>query len=142
MGSRWLLEYQAIDPKNPNGGTWTVSIAERRYRVAQNHGHEKEIARILLVQEVLEGGTSLLYEGWSRPEKDENCYVYAGLPKSDYKSLSIQTPAPKKMYFLVFVLNDGTIDHWTWRRVADGANIPNDITGRLLWPENLISKSS
>lgn len=139
MGSRWLLNFQAIDPKDPTSKTWRVGVQERKYRSAQHHGHEKEIARLMLVREVLEGGTIQLYEGWSRPDKEEDCYVYVGNPEGDYRSLSIQTPAPPRSFFLVFVLNDGTIDHWTWRKMAereDGVEVPKDVTGKLIWSQN------
>lgn len=137
MGSRWLLEFEARNPQNPDADHWKVGISERKYRFIQNHGHEKELARILLVEQVLEGKTDLLYEGWNRPNKEKKCYVYAGIPDCDYKSLTIQTNAPKRSFFLVFVLPDGTIDHWTWRQMADtndGDEVPSDIKGELLWP--------
>ncbi len=111
--ARWLLTFRAIDPNNPTG-RWNVGIPKRLYEYQQNHGHEKAIARIVLVDEVLKEGTVRVYRGWARLGK-EDCYVYEGYPGVDYKSMSITTPAPKDMAFLVFVLPDGTIDDWTWR---------------------------
>jgi hypothetical protein len=145
MDSRWLLYFEAIDPKNLNGKTWKVGVHQRHYKFLQNRGHEKSLARLLLVREVLQGGTTLLYEGWGRPGKEEKCYVYVGHPKTDYKSLSIETCAPPEMVFLVFVLSDGTIDDWTWRRIAeneDGTEVPSDIKGKLIWSQNRNSRSS
>jgi hypothetical protein len=81
--ARWLLAFRAIDPKRLDGH-WEVGVSERHYRYLQNHGHEKQIARLVLVQEVLEGGTVNLYKGWSRPEKEE-CFVYEGRPTRDFK---------------------------------------------------------
>lgn len=133
--ARWLLTFQAIDPKN-HEGKWAVGITENRYKELQIHGHEKQIARLLLVEEVLTGGTALLYEGWSRPDKDD-CFVYEGHPSQDYKNLRIVTPAPPNMVFLVFILPDGTIDDWTWRRLDEnGSGRPQGIQGKLIWPQN------
>lgn len=133
--ARWLLPFQAIDPSNVDQ-SWEVGVSERLFRKIQNHGHEKALARLRLVHEVLEGGTQLLFRGWSRPDKDD-CFVYAGCPSRDYKSLTIDTPAPKGMMFLVFVLPDGTIDEWTWRPFAEGEkDRPDGVTGELIWSRN------
>ena len=133
--ARWLLAFRAIDPKKLDGH-WEVGVSERHYRYLQNHGHEKQIARLVLVHEVLEGGTINLYKGWSRPEKEE-CFVYEGRPTRDFKSLTIETPAKGGMAFVVFVLPDGEIDEWTWRLLTeDGGNRPDGITGELIWSAN------
>jgi hypothetical protein len=133
--ARWLLSFQAIDPKNLDGH-WKVGIPERHYRYLQNHGHEKQIARLLLVRDVLEGGAVNLYKGWSRPDK-EDCFAYEGHPTRDFKSLTIETPAKAGMVFLVFVLPDGEIDEWTWRLLAEeGGNRPDGISGELIWSAN------
>ena len=133
--ARWLLTFHAIDPAALDK-RWKTGVPERLYRHIQNHGHEKAIARLRLVQEVLEGGTLSLFRGWSRPEK-EDCFVYVGLPSRDFKSLTIDTPAPKQMGFLVFVLPDGTIDEWTWRPLdEEGGNQPIGVTGELIWSLN------
>ena len=107
MTTRWLLTYHAIDPNNL-GGSWEVGVPENLYRKLQNNGHEKAMGRLFVVGDVLQGGTLQLRKGWSRPGK-EDCFVYLGLPTRDFKSLTIRTPAPKGMVFLVFVGSDGTI---------------------------------
>jgi len=137
--ARWLLTFHAIDPAALDK-RWETGVPEWLYRHFRNQGHEKAIARLLLVREVLEGGTIDLYGGWSRPDK-EDCFVYVGCPNRDFKSLTIETPAPKKMGkkmgFLVFVLPDGTIDEWTWRLLdEEGGNRPIGVTGELIWSLN------
>jgi len=135
MGTKWKVEFNAIDPKDAPRARWKVGVPEWLYKRQQIHGHEKELARLRLVLEVLqeEGGTKRLYEGWSRPGK-EDCYVYVGRPNRDYKSLRIETPPPPGMIFLIFVLSDGTIDGWTWRKARpDDPNGPLGVTGKLIW---------
>ena len=133
--ARWQVTFDAIDPRAPDKH-WQTGIPERLVRHIRNHGHEKALARLLLVKEVLEGGTIAIYEGWSRPDK-EDCFVYVGAPSRDRRSLTIDTPAPKSMGFLVFVLPDGTIDEWTWRRLdEEGEYRPNGVTGELIWSLN------
>ena len=133
--ARWILTFDAIDPKS-SGGYWQVGIREDHYHGLQKKGHEAQLARIVLVEQVLKGGTLHLYQGWCRPEKDD-CFVYEGRPHRDYKTLRIETPAPPEMVFLVFVLPDGTIDNWTWRPLnKDGGGRPQGITGDLIWPQN------
>ncbi len=135
MDTRWFLSCDAIDPKNPDGGRWKVGLPEAHYRKIQVSGHDKAIARLKLVLEVLQGGTTHLFEGWSRPGK-EDCYVYVGMPKRDHKSLTIDTPAPKGMVFLVFVLADGTLDEWTWRECSkEDQSVPIGINGDLIWSQ-------
>jgi hypothetical protein len=130
--ARWLLPFRAINPKNLDS-SWEIGVSERHYRYIQNHGHEKQIARLVLVQEVLEGGTVNLYKGWSRPEKEDS-FVYEGRPTRDFKSLTIETPAPVGLVFLVFVLPDGEVDEWTWRPLTeDGGKQPDGIKGALIW---------
>ncbi|MHC4398390.1 MAG: hypothetical protein ACYTG0_01780 [Planctomycetota bacterium] len=133
--ARWLLTFRAIDP-NALDKRWDTGVPERLYRQIQHHGHEKALARLVLVQEVLERDTHSLYGGWSRPDK-EDCFVYVGCPNRDFKSLTIETPPPPGMGFLVFVLPDGTIDEWTWRQFdEEGGNRPSGVTGELIWSLN------
>jgi len=133
--ARWLLSFEAIHPTDPSK-YWETGVPERLYKELQNHGHEKAMARLLLVREVLLEGALHIYGGWCRPDK-EDCWVYVGRPNRDLKSLSIETPAPKGMVFLVFVLSDGTIDEWTWRGQAEeGEDKPDGITGELIWSRN------
>jgi hypothetical protein len=133
--ARWKVRFRAIDPRNLDG-RWEVGVSDRHFRCLQNYGHEKQIARLVLVREVLEGATCNLYRGWSRPDK-EDCYVYEGRPAHDFKSLTIETPVKEGMAFLVFVLPDGEIDEWTWRFLTeDGGNRPDGIRGELIWSAN------
>ncbi len=137
MKNRWLLEFEAIDPRNPPDDKWSVGVPEWLYRQQQIHGHEKQSARLWLVADVLQGETRRLYEGWSRPGKDDDCYVYAGRPGRDFKSRTIETSPPKRMVFLIFVLPDGSIDDWTWRPCTDSdADSPSGVNGRLIWSLN------
>lgn len=130
--ARWLLTFEAIDPNNLNGH-WKTGIREADYKSIQIHGHEARQARILLVKQVLEGATQLIFRGWSRPDMEDS-YVYAGRPDRDYKSLTIETPPPPEMVFLVFVLPDGTIDDWNWRPSTIQKGIPDGVNGELIWP--------
>lgn len=143
MQTRWVLTFAAINPRMPES-TWQVGIAERRYRLHQHKGNGKALGRIFLIGEILQGGTAGVRRGWSRPGKDD-CFVYWGFPKSDYKSLNITTPAPKGMAFCVFVLDDGTIDEWTWRPVTEVEGVegcPDGVNGELIWPQNKKSANS
>ena len=79
------------------------------------------LPRLVLVKEVLVNPLSV-FEGWSRPDT-ENCYVYAGDPKRDHHSLTIDVPAPPNQLFLVFILPDGTIDLWIGEYVPPGAQL-------------------
>jgi hypothetical protein len=41
------------------------------------------------------------------------------------------------MFFVVFVLPDGTIDDWAWRPACkDNEELPEGITGEVIWPKN------
>jgi hypothetical protein len=139
MSTQWLLTFDAISQENPGNKTWQVGVPEWLYRKHQTNGHEKALARLLLVETVLQGGTVHLFEGWWRKGKDEGCYVYAGSPGRDFKSLKIETPAPRNMLFLIFVLFGGTIDDWAWRPRSEEKgkeHLPSDIKGRLVWSLN------
>lgn len=135
MASRWVpqLTFRAIDPRN-FGEHWKVGVPPWLFDLHVKHDHEKELGRLLLVRDVLEDDSSEIYEGWCRPGKD-GCYAYAGHPNRDFKSLTIQTPPPPNMSFVVFILTDGSIDLWTWRPIERGG-APEEITGRLIWPLN------
>lgn len=131
--ARWLLPFTAIDPRSLSGH-WKTGVSQAHYQRICRFGHEKQQARILLVEDVLEGSTLHLYQGWSRPDK-EDCYVYVGKPARDFKSLNIETPPPPEMVFLVFVLPDGTIDDWAWR-AASSDNRPDGVSGEPIWSAN------
>ena len=129
--ARWFLPFTSIDPKNLED-TWEIGILQNHYNAIRIHGHEKQIARIVCVDEVLADPASL-FRGWNRPDKD-NCFVYAGFPENDFKSLTISTSRPRNMIFLVFVLEDGTINDWNWREIdADAPMQPMGINGELIW---------
>jgi hypothetical protein len=131
---RWYLPFKTIDPHEPGKKKWNVGVEEAHFNRLRHQGHEAPLARLKLVEEVLEGGITSIYQGWLRPGK-EDCYVYVGSPDLDYKSLTITTPAPPNMAFLVFILPDGTIKDWTWRPLVDGENRPEGM-GDLIWPPN------
>ncbi len=137
MATRWLIPFKARDPRSPDDGFWDVGLPEWHYRMLQNKGHECPLARLILVKEVLAVETTHIYEGWGRPDKDD-CFVYAGAPDRDYRSLTIDIPAPKGMLFLVFVLPDGTVDDWGWRQTNDNGDPLGMEKGRLIWPPNSI----
>ena len=144
MSAKLKIPLTAINPKNPEE-VWDVGISEKLYKFHQNKGNEKAIGRIILVWEVLEGGTEEIRKGWSRPGKDEDCFVYLGRPKRDFKTTKIETPAPPGMAFLVFILTDGTIDEWTWRPLSemeDGGHCPDGVKGEIVWPLNKKSAKS
>lgn len=131
--TRWKAVFEAINPKNPEVDKWLTGISPDLYRRLQHQGDERRQARLLLVREVLEECTEALYGGWSRPMKDDS-FVYVGRPTHDFKSLSIETPPPLGMVFLVFVLPDGTIDEWTWRKSDPESGAPLGVNGELIWP--------
>lgn len=134
--SRWKWSFDAINPCHPQEAKWKTGVDERYYKQLQNSGHEKAIARLLLVERVLNGGTERIYKSWCRPEK-EDCFVYVRYPDVDFKSLTISTPPPPNMAFLVFVLPDGTITEWTWRPLSEAErDTPEGVTGELVWPPN------
>jgi hypothetical protein len=127
---RWFLDFSAMDPRNVDK-SWKVGIREDYYRRLQHHGHQK-LVRLILVQETFDDPVRL-YRGWSRPDKDD-CYVYIGSPKHDYRSVSIETPPPPRQLFLVFVRPDGTIDDWMWREHVENApETPTGVNGELIW---------
>ena len=132
--TRWYFTLEAMDP-NDTSRQWEVGIHRKLYESRQMHGHERSLARIILVHEVLSGNVTYIYSGWSRPDKDD-CHVYVGFPDRDHKSSTIDTPAPKGMAFLVFVLPDGTIDEWTWRPIDEQSGKPQGVKGELIWSRN------
>lgn len=136
MSTRWIIDFEALDPKSPMGGTWLVGVFEWRLKLLQSRGHDAKRAQLRLVQETLEdGGTERIYGGWSRPDMD-NCFVYVGRPTHNWTSLTIETPAPPNRLFLVFVSPDGTISDWGWRDRSDDDPLrPADVKGTLIWPE-------
>ena len=84
-----------------------------------------------MVKEVLDDPLCLI-RGWDRPEKDE-CFVYVGRPNHDFQSLTIEKPPPPGKLFLIFVLPDGTIEHWNWRTESDDKGVPEGLRGEIAW---------
>jgi len=140
---RWKYKLHARNPRDLNGAKWTVGIDEGKITLLARKGHEAKLARIALVKDVLDDPDGII-GGWSRPDRGD-CYVYFGTPNRDFRSTTIETPAPPEKMFLVFVLSDGTIDDWNWRLVdSNNPNLPEglvrgegedglDQRGELIW---------
>ena len=130
--SRWLYSFQAIDPKDPSK-QWEIGVPEWLFSEYRKHSHNVKLARLALVDEIFPSGTTRIYGGWSRPDKDD-CFVYEGRPERDYRNIRIEVPPPPGMAFLVFVLPCGTIDDWTWRPLNDDENnLPEGMSGEIIW---------
>jgi hypothetical protein len=130
--TRWIWTLQARHPGNPDGAHWQVGLDQAHIEHLRSKGHKTLLARLILVEETLKD-TTVIIRGWSRPGK-EDCYVYVGKPKHDRRSAVIETPAPPNKVFLVFVLPNGTIDHWTWRdENPEEPGLPQGVTGETLW---------
>jgi hypothetical protein len=126
-----------VDPENP-GRVKKIGIQQRVIATLRKEIDRKRLARLQLVVEVSASPYAII-RGWDRTNKDD-CYVYVGKPTRDYTSIadhavgSIDVPAPKNHFFVVFVLPDGTISDWTWR-LADPVqpDRPKDINGDIVW---------
>ncbi|MBW3598484.1 MAG: hypothetical protein KY475_14585 [Planctomycetes bacterium] len=131
--ARWKYPFVTRSPDDPDNSTWEVGIEHRDYESLQKGKDQARFARIILVKAVLDDPT-LIIRGWTRPDKGD-CFAYAGEPKMDYRSLSIEVPPPPGQLFLVFILPSGTIDLWTWR-MKDTQNplLPQDVKGTIVWP--------
>ncbi len=133
--SRWFIAFSARKPDDPEGSKWEIGIQERRFRRLQEQGHTVPLGRILLVRDTLENTVSII-GGWSRPDKDD-CFAYVGRPSRDFRGATIETPAPPGMLFVVFVLPDGEIEHWTWRRQSEGdPDVPEGMGEKVIWRQN------
>ena len=133
MGTRWKIDFQCVDPRAPDGGTWTIGVDESLLKALQQQGHHVKQSRLLLVADVVSRPLAI-FGGWSRPGTHD-CFVYAGQPNRDYRGPQIEVPAPPKMLFLVFVVPGGTIDDWNWRPVTpDNPDHPLGVGGKKLWP--------
>ena len=133
--SRWMHEIEAIDPRNTPVDPeikWTTGFMRSYFDILQKNGHTKKIARLKLVQEVLNSCTIMIYKGWSRPDT-ETSFVYVGVPDKDFKNIGIEAPPPPNMVFLTFVFPDGKINDWTWRK-SNNDHIPDGFEkGTLIW---------
>lgn len=128
----WQVTFAAQDPVDPLA-QWKVGVTKSKFRLIHDSGDEKKLARLLLVEQVVRA-PNLIIRGWDRPAKN-HCLVYVGRPKSDYPRIKIETPAPPGMLFLVFVMSDGMIDDWNWRRAKhDNPDLPEGLGEELIWP--------
>ena len=140
--NRWQFQFTARLPNNPETQTWEIGISPKKIETLVSNGDTVIVARIEQVGEVLEDPLAI-FKGWARPDC-EDCTVYVGRPSSDRfsaisdKKGSIETSAPTGMVFLVFVLPDGTIDFWGWRkeRKADSGpplGLDGERLGTIIW---------
>lgn len=113
-------------------GFWLGRMADRISRLGPTVNDEyQEAVRAVEAEiraEILKAESfckcELLF--WA-PEASEPLRV--PLPRS-----YIEIPAPPSMFFLVFVLPDGTIDFWNWRPVSQvDSEAPEGVEGELLW---------
>jgi len=135
--SRWRVTCDAINPHvKPvdEANRWETGFLGSHIQHMYDNSDEKSLWRMKLVEEVLADGTIYIYQGWSRPDKEDS-FVYVGLPDRDYKSGQIILPPQPGRVFCVFVCHEGTIDHWAWRG-SDESNQPKDISGDLIWSRN------
>jgi hypothetical protein len=131
--SRWKFTIEAQSPRDASQ-SWPTGFSARALEFLISKGHKEKLARARLAEEVLRAPESII-EGWGR-EKDD-CWIYVGSPPHDFRSDSVETPPPKGMLFLVFVLPDGTIDDWAWREARlDEPNLPEGMKGTVIWPVN------
>jgi hypothetical protein len=128
----WEISFKAIDPRFALG-RWNTGVSGRLLRLLRQQGHDARLARLVLVREVLCESPLEIRRGWSRYAM-EDCFVYVGMPNRDFRRLTIETPPPPGSVFLVFVLEDGTIDEWNWRALIDG--YPEGVDGAVLWTPN------
>ncbi len=130
---RWKFVIEAQSPDDPHA-TWRTGFTVRTIELLISKGHTEKLARARLAEEVLQSPDSII-KGWGRDRDD--CLIYVGAPLQDYRSSSVETPPPKGMLFLVFVLSDGTIDDWSWRPAEAGEpGMPEGMKGTVLWPAN------
>lgn len=136
--SRWKVSFKARSPQDPDGSEWEVGITEEHFERLQKAEHQVALARLILAGRVLESGTIAIYQGWSRPGHDD-CCVYVGKPHCDYRQLPtrergmIESTAPAKQLFLVFVRAGGTMDYWNWRPESEIAGVPEEVNGTRIW---------
>jgi hypothetical protein len=132
--ARWKLTFPAQLPTDP-AAQWGCGIHGQKLDILIKASDTVWLARIALIPPVLAEPRRII-RGWGRDKTD--CWVYVGFPDCDYRSASIQTPPPTGMLFLVFVLNDGTIDHWTWRPICnDDPEMPEGMEGETVWPPTI-----
>jgi len=130
--TRWIFTVRAVAPGSD--GSVEVGVSEKHFRLLQQNGDHLAIGRLRLAKEVLEDPICIV-QGWDR-QRTEECRIYVGRPKRDYRSSKIDIPAPPGMLFLVFVLPGGTIDVWTWRPCEpDNPDFPQGVKGEVIWPQ-------
>lgn len=130
--SRWKYTFRAQATTTQTASAVEYGVHEGLIRSLITNGHSVKFARLILVETTL-AQPSCIIKGWGRPDK-EDCWVYVGHPTKDYRSASIETPAPPDMVFLVFVLPDGTVDDWGWRpKDINQPTMPKDVKGEIVW---------
>lgn len=106
--AKWKFTIEAQSPAGQIG-TWQTGFAARTLEFLISKGHKEKLARARLVEGVLKTPETII-QGWGRDKDD--CLIYVGSPRQDFRSDSVETPPPRGMLFLVFVFPDGTIDDW------------------------------
>lgn len=139
METRFRLSLHAIDPKAPDGHRRHVGITHRLVQCLLTNSHTTKLARIALVNFVLDSQNTLrIFGGWCRPGQDD-CYVYTGRPEVDYRNAGIEIPPPPGQVFCVFVTAGGEISDWRWA-ICDPMDegSPRDKHGALIWKQSTI----
>jgi hypothetical protein len=130
---KWGYACQAFNPESKS--TRAVGIKGNVIQTLVKQGHVAKLARLALVKEVLKEPVKIV-EGWNRPNTDKHL-VYIGNPDKDYRSGSIVTPPPPDLDFVVYIMEDGTIDDWNWRKSGGSdSELPEGIEGVLKWSKN------
>ena len=128
--TKWQI---AIEAQSVDGtGFRRVGIPESKLAGLFRFGDVKKLARLRLVADVLKSPYAIV-QGWDRPERD-GCSAYVGSPLSDFHSERVEVPSPRGMVFVVFLLADGTIDDWNWRKAHDeDPCLAEGLKGEILW---------
>jgi len=132
MGTRWRLEFDAIDPFNPDEAVWKVGVEHALLESIQRYKHEaKQMA--LIAADFVFKNTDAIYRGWDRPNTTEN-FVYTGFPPTVRRKSGVEVPADKRMIFAVFVRENGNVASWDWRKKS-GTDLrrPDGIEGEAIW---------
>ena len=133
-GTRWHFTIDdAQCPGKAAGCVWKTGIHYKKYDLISRNSHDAKHARLKLVRTAMAFPLRIL-KGWNRIGHDGE-YVYVSKPEVDYRSWTVEVPAPKGMYFLVFVEVDGTIDDWAWRAEdVNDPDLPKDTGKEVVFP--------